>query len=171
MYKRFVTSRIFSYAICLALVILSGYSHALESDVEFDNRSTPIVFTATPLQTKTSENPRRRPTLVPSEVIKKATEDPLIDLTCKSPSEDYSRIEINGYQLNQRTFEMLQRAQILYGGDIDITGEAITQKTEGLPCISRSADAVSLISFMSIPSLLKPEIKVSGVSIFILNLS
>ncbi|MGC9424262.1 hypothetical protein, partial [Vibrio sp.] len=127
MYKRLLTYRIFLYAICLALFILNGCSHTPESDVEFENRSTLIVFTATPTQSKTSENHIRRPSLSPSEVITKAPEDPTMNLACMKPSEDYSRIEINGYQLNQRTFEMLQRAQILYDGDIDITGEAITQ--------------------------------------------
>jgi len=127
MYKRLLTSRIFSYAICLVLFILYGCSHTPESDVEFENRSTLIVFTGTPTQTNTSENPIRRPSLSPSEVITKAPEDHSTDLACMKPSEDYSRIEINGYQLNQRTFKMLKTAQRLYGGDIDITSDAITQ--------------------------------------------
>ena len=127
MYKRPMTYQIFSYAICFVLFILSGCSHELESDFEIDSQSTPTVFTATPQQTKTSEPSLQRPTLVPSEVITKATEDPPINLNCIRPSDDYSRLEINGYQLNQRTFEMLQTAQILYGGIIDITGDAITQ--------------------------------------------
>ena len=46
---------------------------------------------------------------------------------CKKPSDDYSLLEINGHQLNQRTYEMLQTAQRLYSGVIDITGNAITQ--------------------------------------------
>jgi len=127
MYKRLLTYRIFLYAICLAILILYGCSHTPESDVEFENRSTLIVFTATPTQSKTSENHIRRPSLSPSEVITKAPEDPTMNLACMKPSEDYSSIEINGYQLNQRTFEMLQTAQMLYGGDIDITSDAITQ--------------------------------------------
>ncbi len=46
---------------------------------------------------------------------------------CQAPSGDLSRLEINGHQLNRRTHEMLTYAQSLYGGEIDLTGDAITQ--------------------------------------------
>ena len=36
-------------------------------------------------------------------------------------------MEINGHQLNQRTYDMLVTTKALYGGVIDITGDAITQ--------------------------------------------
>jgi hypothetical protein len=76
------------------------------------------------------------PTLSPSPMIITATNTPTITPTitpttepdgCLRPSEKYDRISINGYQLNQRTFEMLAYAAQLYGGAIDITGSAITQ--------------------------------------------
>ncbi|MDY6847404.1 MAG: hypothetical protein SVP52_09760 [Chloroflexota bacterium] len=127
MYQRSMTSQIFFCAICLALFILPGCSLALEGDFKVDNRSVTIVFTATPQQIKTIEPTLQRQTPIPSEVMTKATKEHSINLTCMRPSEDYSRIEINGHKLNQRTFEMLQTAQILYGGIIDITGNGITQ--------------------------------------------
>jgi len=46
---------------------------------------------------------------------------------CLKPVEDYTRIQVNGWTLNQRTFEMLAHAQELYGGELEITGYAITQ--------------------------------------------
>ncbi|QRN83858.1 hypothetical protein JR338_03660 [Chloroflexota bacterium] len=48
-------------------------------------------------------------------------------LGCLLPSDDYTLLTINGYQLNQRTYEMIVYAQSLYGGPIDLTGSAITQ--------------------------------------------
>lgn len=46
---------------------------------------------------------------------------------CKKPSEDYSLVEINGMLINQRTYEMLQNAQILYGGELQLTSYHLTQ--------------------------------------------
>jgi hypothetical protein len=46
---------------------------------------------------------------------------------CQKPPEDYNRIEINGSTLNQRTMVMLAHAQELYGGELELTGDAITQ--------------------------------------------
>mgnify|MGYP001065415421 CR=1 FL=1 len=46
---------------------------------------------------------------------------------CMRPSDNYDPVEINGHQLNQRTYEMLQQADFLYDGLIDITDTAITQ--------------------------------------------
>ena len=47
---------------------------------------------------------------------------------CQKPPEDYTRIEVNpGRTINQRTLAMLAHAQQLYGGEIELTGSAITQ--------------------------------------------
>ncbi len=46
---------------------------------------------------------------------------------CEAPPEDYSRVDINGWVLNRRTYAMLEHAAALYSGEIDITGYAITQ--------------------------------------------
>lgn len=46
---------------------------------------------------------------------------------CRKPSDNYEIIIVNGYQLNQRTYEMLAYADSLYDGPIDITDTAITQ--------------------------------------------
>ena len=46
---------------------------------------------------------------------------------CQKPPEDYTRIEVNGWTINRRTLAMLTHAQELYGGELEITGHAITQ--------------------------------------------
>ena len=46
---------------------------------------------------------------------------------CLVPPEDYSLVEVNGWTLNQRTLAMLEHAQRLYGGELEITGYHITQ--------------------------------------------
>ncbi|HEX2991808.1 MAG TPA: hypothetical protein VHO49_14085, partial [Anaerolineales bacterium] len=46
---------------------------------------------------------------------------------CLQPPEDYTRVDVNGETLNQRTLAMLAHAQNLYGGEIDLTGYALTQ--------------------------------------------
>lgn len=48
-------------------------------------------------------------------------------LRCNDPGEDYSLIKVNGYLLNQRTYNMLINARQLYHGQIDILDAAITQ--------------------------------------------
>ena len=46
---------------------------------------------------------------------------------CLKPPDDYTRVEVNGWTLNQRTMAMLAHAKQLYGGELEITGYAITQ--------------------------------------------
>jgi len=46
---------------------------------------------------------------------------------CQKPIDDYSRVMINGWTINERTLSMLAHAQELYGGEIDLTGYSITQ--------------------------------------------
>jgi hypothetical protein len=67
------------------------------------------------------------PIVIPSST---STPEPV---GCLKPPEDYTRVEVNGWILNQRTLAMLTHAQELYGGEQEITGYAITQGsyTEG----------------------------------------
>lgn len=46
---------------------------------------------------------------------------------CRQPSSDLSKVTINGFTLNRRTYEMLQYAAQLYQGEIDLTNTALTQ--------------------------------------------
>lgn len=72
----------------------------------------PPTLTATAVPTLTETPP---PTSTPEPI------------GCNKPPDDYTRIEINGQTLNQRTLAMLSHAQDLYGGELEITGYALTQ--------------------------------------------
>ena len=74
--------------------------------------ATPVPPTFTPSSTITAS-----PTLT-------STPEPL---GCLKPPDDYTRVEVNGWILNQRTLAMLEHAQQLYGGELEITGHAVTQ--------------------------------------------
>jgi hypothetical protein len=86
-------------------------------------------FTLTPSSaaTQTSIPPTLTPTQTPTFTpIPSPTSTPET-AGCLKPSEDYTRVEVNGWTINQRTFAMLVHAQELYGGELEITGHAITQ--------------------------------------------
>jgi hypothetical protein len=118
---------ILNFVSLLALFILSSCSNTHIVNLENRTDPTPSVLPATPSQTETNQiTPSRSPTS-PTQVKTKAATHQDLDLSCKKPSEDYTRIEINGNLLNQRTLEMLTTAKLIYGGVIDIIGDAITQ--------------------------------------------
>lgn len=71
------------------------------------------TVTLTPVPPQPSVTPTITPTLEPSG--------------CRKPSENYDLVDIDGNLFNQRTIDMLEYAQSLYGGEIDLTGSAITQ--------------------------------------------
>ena len=80
-------------------------------------------LTATPTLFPPTRTPT--PTLVPSPTGT-VTSTPEPD-GCLKPIDDYTRVKVNGWTLNQRTLAMLAHAQQLYGGELEITGHAITQ--------------------------------------------
>jgi hypothetical protein len=91
----------------------------------------PLVATMTPIPSATATQTPIPPTLTATQTatitpIPSATSTPE-PLGCQKPPEDYTRIEVNGWTINQRTLAMLAHAQELYGGEIELTGHAITQ--------------------------------------------
>ncbi len=46
---------------------------------------------------------------------------------CQKPPDDYTRVEVNGWTINQRTLTILTHAQKLYGGELEIARNAVTQ--------------------------------------------
>lgn len=109
----------------LIILFLAGCNGALSADATtaasptFPSTPTPIQtaeiqHTPTIIQTNTPTSiPENTPTLEPPE--------------CRTPPDDYDLVNINGHLLNKRTLSMLEYAQTLYGGEIEITGYAITQ--------------------------------------------
>ena len=78
---------------------------------------TPVPPTFTATQTPTF-------TPIPSPTVTQTPEP----FGCQKPPEDYTHVEVNnGQTLNQRTLGMLTHAQELYGGELELTGHAITQ--------------------------------------------
>ena len=95
---------------------------------------TPPAASSTPSPTLTvTPSPTSTTTLTPSPTFTPTfTLTPTITLTpepygCQAPPEDYTRVEVNGWILNRRTLAMLEHAAQIYGGEIEITGYAITQ--------------------------------------------
>ncbi len=88
--------------------------------------STALPETVTPVTpsltaTQTSIPPTLTETAIPTST---STPEPI---GCQKPPDDYTRVEVNGWTINQRTLTMLAHAQELYGGEIELTGYAITQ--------------------------------------------
>lgn len=84
-----------------------------ETATTFPGSTPSVTATQTPLPPT--------PTLTPTIT---STPEPI---GCLKPPEDYTRIAVNGWTLNARTLAMLAHAQELYGGELEITGHAITQ--------------------------------------------
>jgi hypothetical protein len=91
-----------------------------------ETKTSALSATATPAPSNT---PARSKTPVPTATIS-ITPSPTASLEpagCKRPGDDYTLTKVNGWLINQRTLEMLQYASERYGGEIDITGHAVTQ--------------------------------------------
>lgn len=82
---------------------------------------TATLVTPSPTATQTPIPPTPTATTIPTLT---STPEPL---GCQKPPNDYTRVKVNGWTINQRTLAMLAHAQELYGGEIDLTGHAITQ--------------------------------------------
>lgn len=106
------------------LLLFAGCSAATPAPLPTTTESPTLTPTAAATST-----PQPTPTLFLTET---PTSTPLTTTDpepaeCREPPDDYSLVEINGWLLNQRTLSMLEYAQSLYGGEIELTGYAITQ--------------------------------------------
>ncbi|NPV77258.1 MAG: hypothetical protein HPY59_12920 [Anaerolineae bacterium] len=85
-------------------------------------------LTPTATQTLTTTPVQITPTVTETVTPDPTGDSSLLDPPgCKLPPEDYTLLTVNGFLLNNRTFAMLQHAEKLYGGELEITGHAITQ--------------------------------------------
>src|SRR5215216_3400730 len=86
-----------------------------------------VSFTSTPSSTATQTPFPPTVTLtLTSTAIPSPTSTPE-PTGCLKPPEDYTRLEVNGWTINQRTLAMLTHARELYGGELEIDGYGITQ--------------------------------------------
>ena len=67
------------------------------------------------------------PTLIPTPTATMPPTSTPEPAGCLKPPEDYTRIEVNNQTLNRRTLAMLTHAQEIYGGEIELSGYALTQ--------------------------------------------
>jgi hypothetical protein len=105
----------------LLVILLTGCS-ALEGMNVSSETETPtpsVTPSVTPTFTPLPPTPTRMVEPAPT-----STPEPQ---GCLKPPEDYTRVDVNGETLNQRTLTMLAHAQSLYGGELELTGHAITQ--------------------------------------------
>lgn len=117
----------------LFILLLVGCQVGFKSPQRSDSPATPsaaatYTATATWMATVTS-TASQTPSPSPTATL---TLTPTITSTpepvgCLAPPEDYERVEVNGWTLNRRTMAMLEHAAQLYGGEIEISGYAITQ--------------------------------------------
>ena len=101
------------------VLLLTGCLEAVQETAlpEIPTRSpVPATITLTPTAT-----------VIPSPTMTAFPTVTLEPAGCLKPPDDYSRVQVNGWTINQRTFAMLVHAQELYGGELEIAGYAITQ--------------------------------------------
>ncbi len=104
-------------------ITLMACSPTLPSSTPSITLTLPPTHTPQPTPTPThtvSPTPTPTATTTPSPT-------PIGPAGCLKPPEDYDLIKINGYHLNQRTYQMLLHAQQLYGGELELTGYHLTQ--------------------------------------------
>lgn len=81
--------------------------------------------TSTSIAPTLTLTPTASPIPVPTQTpLPTSTPEPV---GCLKPPDDYTYVEVNGWTINQRTLTMLAHAQELYGGELELTGHAITQ--------------------------------------------
>ncbi len=122
------------FAKWLILLILLGTGlvscSPLKPEKTYSFSSTPQPSQQTPSPTWTSLPPTYTVSPIPKitpTITFTSTQDFIEPEGCFKPSEDYSLISINGMTINQRTFEMLEHAQSIYKGELDLTGYHLTQ--------------------------------------------
>ena len=117
--RKFSFVRSITIWITLALLLTGCLSPVLPATLTLTN--TPFPPTPTSTSTPTAIPPTLTPTLIPTLT---STPEPT---GCLKPPEDYTRIDVDGSTINQRTLAMLIHAQELYGGELQIAADAITQ--------------------------------------------
>jgi hypothetical protein len=106
--------------ILLALLLAGCLNQPTEMTVSLTSMPSSTA-TQTPFPPTATLTPTSTP--IPSPTATQTPEP----IGCLKPPEDYTRLEINGWTINQRTLAMLTHARELYGGELEIDGYGITQ--------------------------------------------
>lgn len=119
--------RKFLFVSMLMLFLLVGCSKSQLNETTPTENSYKVYNTLTAIPTKNVIPTETFQTPSPTSVSTISKPGAQQGLVCEKPSDNYDLLDINGHQLNQRTYEMLVTAEDLYAGVIDITEDAITQ--------------------------------------------
>jgi hypothetical protein len=129
MSQRAILIPIFSFLGLVVLSFLSACSHQEHSSPSPTTAISTLSITSINTATITKQ-PSSTPTKVPSftpTITITPTPEFIEPEDCLTPLENYDLIIINGMLFNQRTFLMLEQAQSIYRGEIDLTGYHLTQ--------------------------------------------
>jgi len=109
--------RKFSWLSPLIVILLTGCFGAVQET------ALPKLSTQTPVPPTITLTPTASVTPTPT-TFPTALPEPI---GCLKPPDDYLPVKVNAWTINQRTYAMLAHAQEIYGGELEITGHAITQ--------------------------------------------
>jgi hypothetical protein len=114
-----------------ALALLLAACQVSPLPVSTTMAATPVLATQTPLPPTVtltfSPTVTATLTLTPTQTLIPTVTPTPEPVGCQAPPDDYERVDVNGWVLNRRTLAMLEHAAELYGGELEITGYAITQ--------------------------------------------
>ena len=125
--KKIIVKNRVVFCIPIFMILLSGcISEIIQDPLAATNSPLPVLTIAlSPTHTKT-----QTPTIIPSHTFT-FTPQPTATFNqpvgCLEPNDENALVEINGMVINQRTFDMLEHAQLLYGGELELTGYHLTQ--------------------------------------------
>lgn len=115
-----------------SLVVLSFLSACSQQELSLlsATSATSIPSLSSSNTATITKQPSKTPTIIPS-FTESLTITPIPEFVepekCLTPHENYDLVVINGMLFNQRTYLMLEQAQSIYGGEIDLTGYHLTQ--------------------------------------------
>ncbi|PKO06725.1 MAG: hypothetical protein CVU41_05150 [Chloroflexi bacterium HGW-Chloroflexi-3] len=130
MSQRAISFALWSLLSLLAITCLSACALIKNSSIQ---PTTITNATSAPTTTFTQtipSQPTKTPNQVPSftPTISSTPTPAIIEPDdCLKPPENFDLVIINGMYINQRTFSMLEHAQSIYGGEIELTGYHLTQ--------------------------------------------
>ena len=112
----------------ILIALISACSAPQTMPVATQSLVTQSIVQTVPIETPvTSVRPAPTPTTIPVPTAVPIVYPKPDPAGCLRPVDDYEIVTVNGHFLNERTVSMLSYAQLLYGGEIQLDGSAVTQ--------------------------------------------
>lgn len=125
-----ISFAVYTWLLLLVIIFLSACTSVDKTTNQVKTITTATFSpTATSTHTNTAQ-PTTTATIVPSftpTISSTPTPEFIEPQNCLRPPDNYDLVKINGMHINQRTFSMLEHAQSIYGGEIELTGYHLTQ--------------------------------------------